>query len=64
MLGAAGFLAPEILASAGVIPADPEAVSWGWREKKGEWRGRGRQPGGQAGREGKQCVKCTASHWA
>lgn len=28
MLGAAGFLAPEILASAGVIPATPEEAVW------------------------------------
>lgn len=28
MLGAAGFLAPEILASAGVIPASPEEAVW------------------------------------
>jgi light-harvesting complex I chlorophyll a/b binding protein 3 len=27
MLGIAGFLAPEVLASVGVIPASPEAVS-------------------------------------
>ena len=28
MLGAAGFLAPEILASAGVIPQSVEEVTW------------------------------------
>lgn len=28
MLGAAGCIAPEILASAGVIPQDPSEVVW------------------------------------